>query len=96
MNDAQDLNPLNTPKFIRERESWYKAGADTMAMHVGLGVLIVGLIVGIASWFVPIDPYQAATAVVIGTWVFIAAAGFYAEVSARSKAAQGGVEIDRF
>lgn len=96
MNPDLESNPLNTPKFIREREAWYKAGAHTMAMQAGVGVLIVGLVTGMASWFFSMDPYQAATAVVFGTWVFIAGAGFYADVSARGKAHRGGVEIDRF
>ena len=85
-----------TPKFVREREAWYKAGAHSMAIQAGLGVLIIGLSVGVASWFVRIEPYQAATSVVIGTWIFIAASGFYIEISARTKAEQGGVDIERF
>ena len=95
MNEAHEPNPVNTPKFIREREAWYKAGAHTMAIHAGIGVLAVGLIVGVVSLFTDIDSYQAATAVVVGTWIFIAAAGFYVDVSARSKAEHGGVDVDR-
>lgn len=86
----------NTPKFVREREVWYKAGAHLMAIQAGFGVLITGLIVGVASWFLRIEPYQAATSIVIGTWIFIAAFGFYIEISARTKAEQGGVDIERF
>lgn len=91
-----DSNPLNTPVFVREREAWYKAGVNMMAMQAGIGVLIVGFATGIASWFFSMEPYQASTTMVIGTWIFIAAANLYADFSARSKAARGGIEIDRF
>lgn len=96
MDDPRDANPLNAPEFIREREAWYKAGAGKMASFMCVAVLVVGVFVGLASLIFGLGPYEAAAAIIAGTWCSGAAINFYIDVSARQAAYRGGVQIDRF
>jgi len=88
--------PFNTPKFVREREAWYKAGAGVMGSYVALSVLVVGVVSGYASMFFGIGPYQVAMCIVFGTWGCIAATEFYIRITARHTASRGEVDVDPF
>lgn len=96
VSDTTNENPLATPQFVREREAWYKAGAGTMAAFAAIAVLLVGVIVGIASLLFPVDRYQIAMGIVVGTWGCIAVINFCMDISARGVANRGGVQVDRF
>jgi amino acid transporter len=96
MNVNPDHNPLNDPEFIRERAAWLKIGAHSLALHVGVGVLALGLVVGIASAVLDMESHHAVTTMVTGTWLVIFCAGMFAEFTARNRARRGGVQVDRF
>ena len=85
-----------TPKFVREREAWFKAGASAMGSLVFLGTLLVGVLVSVAALIIGLEPYVAVSATVIGTWLSVAIAHFYIEVTAHRTASNGGVQVDRF
>jgi hypothetical protein len=90
------MNPMNEPEFVRVREAWYKAGAGAMAGYSAFGVLIVGLAVGVTSFFHRMEPYETAMSVVFGGWTVIAVMNCYTDISARDIARKGGVQVDPF
>ena len=91
-----DAHPFHTPDFIREREAWFKLGVHMMAGVIIFAGLVIGFLVSVASLFVHIEPHLAAGAAVLGMWVSTAVAGTYLDFSARRRALEGGVVVDRF
>ena len=87
---------INTPQFVREREAWFKAGASAMGSIVFLATLIVGALVSVTALIAGLESYVAVSATVIGTWLSLAIAHFYIEITARRTASNGGVQVDRF
>ena len=96
MSVSPDHNPLNDPDVIRERAAWLTAGAHSLAVYVGVGVLALGLVVGLASAVFDMEPHHAVTTMVTGTWLVIFCAGMFTEFTARDRARRGGVQVDRF
>lgn len=92
------MSQIEEPQFMRERraEAWYRAGANAIINILGVLVLVVGVIVGIAAMFYRIGAYQAVMATVIGTWVGLMCVSAYIEVTARKTVKEGSVEVDRF
>ena len=96
MVNGPEVNPINTPQFVRDREAWFKAGANAMASILFLATLLVGALVSITALLAGLEPYIAVSATVLGTWLSLAIAHFYIEVTARRTASNGGVQIDSF
>ncbi|WP_428503195.1 hypothetical protein [Roseateles sp.] len=96
MVEDRDDVPPNAPQFVKEREAWFKAGANAMASIAFLATFLVGVIVSLATLITGFEAHIAIAATVLGTWVSLAIAHFYIEVTARRTAAHGGVQVERF
>jgi hypothetical protein len=89
-------SPTNTPQFIREREAWYRAGANAMAGYMFIAVLVLGAAVSLAVAVLELDSHSAIFAFAITTLLANAAIGAYLGFTARQKALAGDVQIDQF
>jgi hypothetical protein len=89
-------NSINTPQFIREREAWYRAGANAMAGYMFIAVLGLGASVSLAAAVFELDSHSAIFALTGGTLLVNAATGAYLGFTARRKALAGDVQIDQF
>ena len=90
--ESQAISPL----FIREREAWFKAGANAMASITFLVTLMLGALVSLVATIARIEPYLAVAAIVLGVWLSLSVAHLYIDVTARRTARHRHVEVDRF
>lgn len=72
MDVGTEERTLNTPQFVREREAWFKAGANAMGSILFLATLGVGVIVSLVALITGIEAHIAVSATVLGTWLSLA------------------------
>lgn len=96
MDTSTEGPQISTPEFVRVREAWFKAGAAAMGSLIFMATMLVGALVTVTSLVAGLETYVAVAATVCGTWLSMAIAHFYIEVTARRTAINGGVQVDRF
>jgi hypothetical protein len=84
------------PGFVREREAWFKAGANALATIVVLASFGVAAVVGLLVAVFDLGGRDAAALTITGTWLSVLAGAGYLNIAARRTAKLGGVTVDRF
>jgi len=81
---------------VREREAWYKHGANTMSMYSGAGVLIITGAAGLLSSIFNLDASAASIATALICLVWIVVSSGIVMLKAREAARRDQVEVDRY
>lgn len=87
---------INPPQFIREREAWFKAGANAMGSLMFAALFILAAIVALVAAVFDLDGENATLLFAGGSFICNAGAASYIALTARSTALKGGVQVDRF
>lgn len=87
---------LNDPKFVREREAWFKHGLSSMAGWAALVVIVVSAVTNFAAAAMHLGGEQTAMVVMGANLIGIVSGYVYFEIDARKRARKGGVQIDEF
>lgn len=98
MTEAAKTNQpqLPTPLSIREREAWFKAGVNALAVRLGVGALIGGgALSAVADMFGLLD-FGRTFSLCAAFAVMTAGVSFWLDIHARDTASRGGVDVDRF
>jgi len=88
--------PNTDTQAIREREAWYKHGANTMSMYSGAGVLVIAGAAGLLSSIFNLEASSASIATALMCLVWIVASAGIVMLRAREAARSDQVEVDRY